>query len=317
MFLPITEAHPHAWLPELLAIWGTDDTTPFLDHCLLSLLSRLAEEKYLLVDWRPHLPLIFGHVLRVFDLPVSRGGGDTNYDHCAGASDHPMFGCRGWSLGSVHSEAIKHASRLIVWLLGGGEGGEAALLHLQQLVRSLEGFYHPSSVHDRSTELASLLVFLPAEMVARTEREAQRQLPERDRLQQPLKDALVEMWTPIALLGMQGKSARCAQVRTGGPAVGGRAHSVWRRVGAAAGHHSESDHRSGEVGLKGEGARIPLTTAVTSGWKAVVVLTKPPFDKPTGGQPWRLQTAVKGVRGGGGGTSHLECKRPLFLLACV
>ena len=38
LFLPITDAHSHDWLPEVLAVWGTIESTPFWDYCVLSLL---------------------------------------------------------------------------------------------------------------------------------------------------------------------------------------------------------------------------------------------------------------------------------------
>ena len=54
--------------------------------------SRLAVEKYRHVDWQPHLPLIFGHVLRVFDLPVGRGGGKSVYQQQPSQGCIPIFG---------------------------------------------------------------------------------------------------------------------------------------------------------------------------------------------------------------------------------
>eukprot|EP00667_Euglena_gracilis_P000290 EG_transcript_290 len=214
LFLPVSEAHDHGWLPEVLGAWCTITNTPFWDSIILSLLSRLAQDKPYQVDWMPHLPLIFGQLLRICDLPIGRGGVPTAYTHTAGSAHVAMFGPAGTDetktangKTSQSALAMKFASRLIVWMLDGEEAlGRAAEAHLRQLMRSLEGFYHPSTVQDRANALGSLLVSLPHEMIRRIKKEVQRDAPSHLRLQQRTRDAVVDMWTPIVLTSMSSKS---------------------------------------------------------------------------------------------------------------
>eukprot|EP01012_Entosiphon_sulcatum_P009732 TRINITY_DN15559_c0_g1_i1.p1 TRINITY_DN15559_c0_g1~~TRINITY_DN15559_c0_g1_i1.p1 ORF type:complete len:1757 (+),score=279.53 TRINITY_DN15559_c0_g1_i1:49-5271(+) len=187
------------WLSEVLAVWPWVDQSPYWDFHILSLLGRLARDRCGTVDWAPHLPLIFTHILRTFDLPVGRSGMSSAYKVAAPSPCPEAFGP------TVKQSRMEVTARLIVWLVD-EQGG---IDHVRELLRTLCGFYHPST-KGAPTNLSEFLKNFPLHIEKRLRCEAKPDYNDR-RLSVETRDALIKEFLPLCLTALYSKSGKMAQ----------------------------------------------------------------------------------------------------------
>ena len=95
------------WLEEWLGLWGWVDNSLQWDLNQMALLARVAEDRVGMVDWEPHVPLIFTNLVRMLDLPVGRVALPTVPQQPATFAIQIHAG----------NDPMDEAGKLIVWML--------------------------------------------------------------------------------------------------------------------------------------------------------------------------------------------------------
>ena len=136
------------WFEEFMLLWQTSQNTPSWEQNLIYLFARLANDTIGYIDWNPHIPQIFTHLIRSFNL---MGG------------QHKVQITRGYSVFNINS--------VVMWLVAMLGPHSHCQKHVTKLFKAIESYYHPSNTGKWNLKLQNLLFKLPASFVSRLYRE--------------------------------------------------------------------------------------------------------------------------------------------------
>lgn len=206
LFLPTNNGRTE-WLPEIFQMWIWNDNNPYWDFNFFYLLRRLAQDSVSLVDWRPHLELIFTRVLRAIDLPVGSTASRVMYNRFPSQSCSLFTG----NFNQCKYSLIEHCAYLIVWMMS--PKCPEAMDYLKKLFKSIESYYHPSNGGNWSNVLGVFLQSLCKGIARRVLNERNNgdcHVPTEHRLTDDQIKEFVELVLPIAQTAIYGKSVRLA-----------------------------------------------------------------------------------------------------------
>ena len=202
LFLPTLippESHDKGfklWFEELLLLWKSSQNTPSWEQNLISLFARLANDTIGYIDWNPHIPEIFTHLIRSFNL---MGG------------QHKVQITRGYSVFNINS--------VVLWLVAMLSPLSDCQRHVTKLFKAVESYYHPSNTGKWNLKLQQLLFKLPATFISRIHRERYKKpswrtpIPDTHRLTENDINQFVDSMRNVVMISMFSRfgSAEAAQ----------------------------------------------------------------------------------------------------------
>lgn len=188
--LPPAEHHRgfKLWFDELMGLWKNLHNIYSWENSLLWLFSRLAKENIGYINWEPYIPMIFTKLLRCFNLP----GRSTQLQVCR--------------VGALFDTVA--ITNFMASMLG---AGSSCQLHIAQLFKALESYYHPSNYGRWLNKIQKFLRKLPVAVVKRLHRERTQHLswmtpvPKEYQLTNNDITEFVKSVLPAALLSMFSK----------------------------------------------------------------------------------------------------------------
>jgi proteasome activator subunit 4 len=204
LFLPSNNGRVE-WLREMLDIWIWNDNNPYWDFNFFFLFRRLAQDSIGLIDWTPHLELIFTRILRSLDLPI---GSTSRMPY----NRYPSNACSLFTgnFNQCKILLVEHCAYLIAWILS--PQCPEAMNFLKKLFKSIESYYHPSNGGNWSSGLGIFLQSLCKGIARRAllEKSKDSEIPVNFRLTDSQIHDFVQLVLPIAQTAIYGKSTRLA-----------------------------------------------------------------------------------------------------------
>jgi proteasome activator subunit 4 len=193
------------WLEECLSMWIWNDNNPYWDHNFFFLFRRLAQDSIGLINWTPHLHLIYTRILRSLDLPVGSAS-RAAYNRFPSQSCSVFTG----NFNQCKSSLVEHCAHFIIWMMS--PKCPDALDLLKKLFQSIESYYHPSNGGNWSGGLGLFLQALCKALARRAlnEKSEDCKTPESYRLSNEQIQEFVNLVLPVAQTAMYGKSTRLA-----------------------------------------------------------------------------------------------------------
>lgn len=148
-FLPLqvkpSEAHLgyQLWLDEFMALWDKCNNAAAWEEHLAFIMARLAAKNIGYIDWEPHMSSMFTRFLRSFSLPVTYN-----------------------NITSSKADRIPTGA-MATWIVANLGGGSSCQDHLDQLLKSIESYFHPANAGRWCQKLRQLLSKLPDRFVRR------------------------------------------------------------------------------------------------------------------------------------------------------
>lgn len=208
------EATHQTYLPTIFYIWKFVTSSLYHDMCAIKLVSDLAldsiESKLIKMSkygmfTKEQLSFMFTNFLRVLEISVSQGGSPYVYSEQDSASRKQ----------SEKSKAVYDISKIIVFSISGNESLEpdGILEHLENLINSIETFFHPSNNGPWSHSITVLIEFLTQHMVFRwnSEHNDEFLIPKERRITDQVKDRFVSALRGVALMSIHSKSNSSVQ----------------------------------------------------------------------------------------------------------
>eukprot|EP00118_Oscarella_pearsei_P016564 m.158850 g.158850 ORF g.158850 m.158850 type:complete len:1318 (+) comp38755_c1_seq1:297-4250(+) len=182
------------WFDELMGLWDVCSHDSTLNQYWSLLFTRLARENVGCIDWMPHLPRIFGQIMKQFGLGKT-GNLPKSLPSLISLLKNTQYS------GSTET--------LIVYLLGGGSPTQE---YLTCLFQALEPYCHPSKSGLGNLHLSLFLVQLSNKFVDRLHVERKelpswhQVIPEKAKLTEEDTDAFVNAMKSCVMLSLFNKS---------------------------------------------------------------------------------------------------------------
>ncbi|KAJ1523444.1 hypothetical protein ONE63_001302 [Megalurothrips usitatus] len=154
MFLPTMPHHSengqgyHLWMNDVLALWDSCENSSTVNHNVMSLMARLAEQNTGRIDWEPYMDIMFTRILRSLKLPV-------------------LYKSSGPGRARIHDSLdIQNSSKWIVATLGGGSSTQK---HLTDLLKAVESYFNSANTASwlTASKLRNVVFSLPDVFVKR------------------------------------------------------------------------------------------------------------------------------------------------------
>lgn len=208
------ETTHQSYLPSIFYIWKIVTSSLYHDICAIKLVADLSldalESKLVTMDeygifTKEQVSFMFTNFLRVLEISVSQGG--SPYSYC----EQDLSSRRQ----SEKTKAVYDISKIIIVSMAGDTSlkPNGIMEHLENLINSIETFFHPSNNGPWSHAITVLIELLTQHMVFRwnTERSGELSVPEERKITVAVKDRFVIALRGVALMSIHSKSNSAVQ----------------------------------------------------------------------------------------------------------
>jgi len=177
------------WLDEFMDLWKTCHNAPAWEPSMMSLISRAASHNVGLIDWEPHMALMYTRFLRNFNLPVNFKKMKVNKAH------------------KLSNTCVT------VWIVATLGGGSSSQTYLTRMMKVIESYFHPANVGAWVSRLRDFLRKITHHFIQRINLERHHkpswlpQIPQQARLTEEDITLFVESMAPSVKLSMYSRVA--------------------------------------------------------------------------------------------------------------